>query len=93
MATYNLRQWFITDDGSPYIAPELRSPRLVGYRDDDPKQIITSSIVKAEGRTITTYSGSVYILQDIEPGYFQWLQDNNIPYHEDNPITLKGGSK
>ena len=54
---------------------------------------MTSSIVKAEGRTITTYSGSVYILQDIEPGYFQWLQDNNIPYHEDNPITLKGGSK
>lgn len=89
MATYHLYKWSVIPSRDPYIAPDLNPGVLVGHRADDPREITTSRIVKAEGRTITTLSGSVYILEDIDPDYLLWLNQNNIPYNHEQPITVK----
>ena len=90
MATYHLHKWSVIDcsKSDPYTAPELLRKQLAGVRDNEEKQVITSYIVKAEGRTITTYSGSVYILEEIAPEYLVWLRDNNINYDPENPVKV-----
>lgn len=89
MPTYRLRKWSVSYAGTPYDSPESIRISLRGYRNREKKPVLTSYIVKAEGRKITTYSGSIYILWDIDPDFLQWMKDNNIPYNEQAPITLK----
>lgn len=87
MATYHLHRWSVSGDA--YQAPEIASKYLCGYRDQEEKPIRSSAITKIDGRTITTYSGSVYILEDIDPEYRQWLEDNEIAYDPENPIYFR----
>ena len=90
MATYRLHKWSVESARDLWQAPELASIRLVGYRDDETEhRVITSPIVEINGKNITTYSGSVYILEDISPDYLQWMQDNGITFDPDNPIKDK----
>jgi hypothetical protein len=90
MATYHLHKWAVVnlyDD--PYRAPEINPPCLSGYRDQQEKRIRTSPIDKVDGRTITTKSGSVYILEDMDPEYKEWLDNNNVSFDPENPIKVK----
>lgn len=85
MTTYSLHNWCVTRD--LWQAPEVGGQRLKGYRNDEKlHRVITSPIVKVEGRNITTQSGSVYVLQEIDPDYLKWMQDNGIAYDPENPI-------
>ena len=86
MTTYHLYKWSVVSDNNPWHAPEQRTIQLAGFRDDQPKQIVTSSVVKIEGRNITTRSGSVYVLEDISAEYLDWMQENGITYDPNNPI-------
>lgn len=89
MATYHLHKWSVSEKADPFLAPEINPACLAGYRDDEDRPVVTSRIVKVDGRTITTYSGSVYILEDIDPDYLQWLQDNGHNYDPETPIKFK----
>jgi hypothetical protein len=91
-----LEKWSccFTDAENPYLAPECRTIRLQGKvyghpSFDDGSDVVTSRIVKTEGRTITTYSGSVYVLGEVEPGYREWLAKNRPNWDPENPITMK----
>lgn len=88
--TYNLYKWRVVPlYNKSYLAPEANPVCLSGYRNDETFPIKTSPIKKADGRQITTLSGSVYILEDIDVDYLSWCIDNNIDYNYDNPIKIK----
>jgi hypothetical protein len=89
MATYKLHRWAVVcsyDD--PYLAPEANPKCLTGFRDEETKEVITSPIVKMNGREMTTYSGSLYILEDVSPEYLQWMDDNGFEMDPNNPINV-----
>jgi hypothetical protein len=89
MATYHLYKWSIQGSFGPYSAPESIRPCLVGFRGEDAKRVITSHIVETNGREITTSSGSVYILEDIDPDYLKYLDASGRTYDPMNPIPMK----
>ena len=71
----------------PYLEFNSKYPKhLVGFRDKDTFRVITSPIVAASGKIITTNSGSKYLLQDISQDYRRWLEENNIEYNPDFPF-------
>lgn len=86
--------WSIIGNNNPYLAPELRSIFLHGIVDDHPRlgkniKMTSSRIVTAEGLTITTKSGSVYELGNVDPKYLEYLKENNIEFNPEQPITFK----
>jgi hypothetical protein len=87
---YKLHHWSIENnfDNNIYLAPEQCKTYLIGTRDTDNKMVKTSSISNVNGTTITTKTGSVYILGEIDPDYLKWMTDNHIPYNKDNPIKV-----
>jgi hypothetical protein len=89
MATYHLHRWSITDSGNPYTPPESVRRSLVGFRDDDKKKVVTSTFIAVNGREVTTQSGSVYILEDIDPEYLEFLHKNGWEYDPVNPIKIR----
>jgi hypothetical protein len=88
---YHLHYWSVQERANPYSAPEARKYKrsLSGYRDNEESKVITSSIVKINGRKIETSSGSTYILQQIDEEYLTWMNDNGFTYDPDNPIADK----
>ena len=67
-------------DYSPYLAPELLETCLRGgvynhLRHSDGKNVRTSRIIRVEGRTIYTYSGTAYQLGKINPQYRKFLKE------------------
>jgi hypothetical protein len=84
---YHLHRWSVV--GSAWVAPEAQTIRLSGFRNQEERKVVTSAVDKIDGRTITTASGSVYILEDIDPDYLNWMVDNNIKYDPDNPIKVR----
>jgi hypothetical protein len=88
MATYHLHRWSVIDT-DPYAAPEARKLRLRGYRDQDAKRVHTSMVVEVRGREVETYSGSIYILEDIDPDYLDFLEELGEVYDPENPIRVK----
>lgn len=88
MTTYYLHRWSVVG-GDPYRPPEENVIRLSGFRDQDERKINTSVIVGVNGREVTTYSGSVYILEDIDPDYLNFLNDTGKIYDPINPIKVK----
>jgi uncharacterized protein CbrC (UPF0167 family) len=89
MAEYHLHRWSVCSTGDPFQAPELHPKRLAGLRCEDDREIVTSSIVSIDGRRVTTYSGSVYILEEIDPEFLSWMQENNMEYDPENPIKVR----
>lgn len=89
MSTYHLFKWSVGMPDNNFMAPELRTIHLVGFRDKDSKRIRTSYIVSVKGCEVKTSSGSTYILEDIDLEYLQWLNDQGIDYDPDNPIKMK----
>jgi len=71
-----LEQWSIVFHGDLYKAPEQRIPRLLGavyghpiWPDGSLARTSPIDIVDAETETITTASGSVYELGEVDPAY------------------------
>ncbi len=89
MAEYHLHKWSVSSENDPWKAPEAQAKCLAGIRCEDDQQVVTSPIVSIEGRRVTTASGSVYILEDIDPDYVTWMKDNDIEYDPENPIRIK----
>jgi uncharacterized protein CbrC (UPF0167 family) len=87
MTTYYLKNWQVVLGDDPYRAPEAQTKHLQGIRNDG-KFVTTSAIVSAQGREITTYSGSVYILEEINPEYLNWILESGSYYSEDEPIRI-----
>lgn len=88
MTTYHLHRWSVRDMSSPYQAPELNYTCLSGFRDQKEQRIRTSRIVSVHGREVQT-ENSIYILEDIDPEYLQWMHDNGLQYDYDNPIKMR----
>lgn len=87
MATFHLYRWSVTGDS--YKSPEQAALRLSGFRDQDEKKVTTSVIVEVNGRKIMTYSGNVYILEDIDSDYLEFLDKTGETYDPENPIRIK----
>jgi hypothetical protein len=88
-ATYRLENWSVYSN--PYSAPEVRIICLDGQREGarGSEYIRTSAVVKVEGRTVTTSSGTVYILGTIDPTYLEWMRSQGLEYDEAQPIKVK----
>lgn len=90
-----LSEWSVTNSSdSPYAPPELAGKALVGVvighpRKIDGSRIKTSTIRTVEGRLVTTWSGTVYLLQDPCPEYREWLREHKPNWNPDRPIVLK----
>ena len=89
-----LKNWYVTGDpDDPYTAPERRSRRLVGqayghpnYKDGEP--IVTSVIVAAEGRKVTTKSREYTLEGPPESGYVEYLKQIGYTLDEENPVKI-----
>lgn len=88
METYHLHRWSLGVDNDPYLAPEARRRYLLGYREQDTKRIQTSYITSVNGREIRT-ENSIYILEEIDEEYLQWLNENGLTYDANEPIKLR----
>jgi hypothetical protein len=87
---YNLYRWSVSAIyDNPYAAPEAGFACLVGHRNNEERRVRTSAIVSVKGREVTTFSGSVYILQDIDQNYRKFLEENNLEYDPEDPIKLR----
>ena len=86
-----LENWFVKQalDDTGYKAPELCPACLAGEVYDHPKHedgklILTSAFVESdrENNTVTTKSGSVYTLGEVDPSYIKWLEtiDQTDPF-------------
>lgn len=89
MAEYHLHKWSVSSENDPWKAPEAQAKCLAGIRCEDELQVVTSAIVAIDGRRVTTSSGSVYILEDIDPEYVAWMEKNGIEYDPETPIKIK----
>ena len=84
---YKLENWSVVDiPNSPYVPPECKRKCLSGLCPERaqevyykiPKEfqeevIVTSPIHEINGKRITTRSGSIYILGEIDPKYVEYL--------------------
>jgi len=91
---YRLENWSVSTD-NPYYPPEAGRQYLAGNvyghpRFEDGHRILTSKPVKADGRLITTFSGSVYQLGKVSDDYLAWLTEHGFKFDEKNPIKFKG---
>ncbi len=80
----------------PFCAPELQGLTLVGTvkghpRKPDGHRVRTSSVQTAEGRVVTTQSGTVYLLKEPHPDYRTWLAEHRPDWDPENPIKMLGG--
>lgn len=86
--------WSVSEaSASVYTPPEARGHGLVGIvfghpTSDDGTRVRTSAIVDARGRRVTTASGTVYLLGEIDPTYAAYLRGIGRVVDEDEPITM-----
>jgi len=87
---YTLENWsvYVSPNDEYYTAPECIPRRLRGRRGD--VNVITSGIKSVEGRRVTTVSGNVYVLGEINPEYLAWMNENGLTYDKVNPIRVIG---
>lgn len=89
MNTYHLKDWSVCTDSDYYTPPECLNKYLVGFRVEDGKRVSTSHIMKVNGNRIETRSGNIYILEDINPDYKNWIDEQGMDFDPDNPIKIK----
>lgn len=86
-------------DADPYTAPEVQlsvQGKVYDHPDrPDGEGIITSPIRSFEGRTVTTYSGTVYELGQISEDFVRYCRDElyGPDWNPDpeNPLTPVAG--
>lgn len=97
--TIVLTNWWVLfkESSDPYVAPEMLKRCLAGYVTNHPrisngKLVETSSIVEANGRFITTSSGSIYYLDgNPDQKYLDWMKEQNYPFNSEDPIKIIKG--
>lgn len=83
----------------PFRAPEVGyNMRLCGdvyghprYPDGD--RVSTGAVVRVDGHTVETSSGSIYVLGEADPRYLSWLAEQGIPFDPERPIVVKARTK
>ena len=83
--------------GDPYQPPEIRGLVLWGVvtghpRKADGTRVTTSRIVAAEGRVVTTSSGTKYRLGRVSRRYARWCRDKGIRLDRRQPVRVRGRS-
>lgn len=86
-----LENWsVVTRD--PYSPPEYGiylAGSVYGHATrPDGQKITTSRIVEVNGRKVTTASGSIYEVGEVNPEYAKYLLEQGKPINPDNPIKL-----
>ena len=87
-----IENWsFVFKGDDAYMPPELSKQALHGevyghHRCEDGKSVLTSSVVHADGRKITTSSGTVYELGKPHEEYSRWCEERGRPIDPDNPF-------
>lgn len=71
---------------SPFDAPEL-PPSVQGLLPNG-RQIITSRVVRSEGRRVWTENGSEYELGEPDPKFIEWLASNDYQFDPEHPIRM-----
>lgn len=90
MATYHLHRWSVTElYDNPYLAPEANPKCLIGFRSPDNKRVRTSPVKEINGMHITTETGSVYILEDMDPDFRHWMEEEGIEWDPEHPLKMK----
>lgn len=73
---------------NPFVAPEVIDHlHVVGQIDG--KEKITSRLVTAVGRLVTTRTGSVYELGEPRPEFVEWCAKRGAPIDPAQPIKLR----
>lgn len=91
-----LKEWAVVlSYKNPFLPPEANPICLAGKvyghpRFDDGHSVRTSPVIGANGREISTESGSVYLLEGSpEQEYLDYLQSIGKEYDADNPIKTR----
>lgn len=94
MKTIRIENWGVVSspEVTPYTPPECITTSLSGevyghLRIPDGEFVVTSNIVKAEGRLVYTRSGSVYELGKVAARYEKEYPGRD--YEGEKPITFK----
>lgn len=90
-----IETWSVEYRGTPYLAPEAFRRCLVGTAYGHPEraaghEVMTSPIVSAKGRLVTTASGTIYELGEPSPAYLAWLKGKGIAFDPEAPIKVEG---
>ena len=100
MAAARLIDWEVVGQRTPYTAPEAMTAHLQGnvYNHPDPNVsdgdfVTTSEMVDSSGVTVTTKSGTKYILGTINDEYHKYIKDSGLKYDMLNPVKIKGEPK
>lgn len=51
--------------------------------------VMTSAVVRVDGRNVYTQSGSHYVLGDRHPKFVAWMEEQGLPFDPENPIRKK----
>lgn len=92
-----LKNWGVVSLMDEYQAPELSAARLKGnvYGDGrflEGEEIVTSPIACADGRNITTRTGTVYYLEGApDPAYLSYTSKCGHQYDPEKPIKIEKG--
>tara|TARA_R110000824_G_scaffold124513_1_gene283085 strand:- start:855 stop:1154 length:300 start_codon:yes stop_codon:yes gene_type:complete len=96
MSDTRIIDWEVVGNRTPYTAPEAMTAHLQGnvYNHPDPKVsngefVTTSRMVDSSGLTVTTASGTKYILGTINKAYLKYIKDSGLKYDPSNPIKMK----
>ena len=78
----------------PYLPPEFQTLHLQGVVTGHPlladgKHIVTSRIVRSEGRRVWTKSGTEYVLETYDPRWVAWMDENEIPFDPEAPVRVR----
>lgn len=104
---YKLENWSVVDvPNSPYVPPECKRKCLQGTCPERAREvyyklppeiqkdtILTSPIHEIQGKRITTRSGSVYILGEVDPNYVEFLHALGKELDLENPIKRIEGKE
>lgn len=78
----------------PYKSPEQNgmaiSGKVYGHPQFEPgERVVTSRIVKTEGRHVVTESGTTFFLGEIDPAYREHLREVKPDWDPENPVILR----
>ena len=96
MPAARIIDWSVVGQRTPYQAPETMTAHLQGYVYNHPDSdipngdfVITSEMVDSSGLTVTTDSGTKYILGIINEEYLKYIKDSGLKYDPSNPVKVK----
>lgn len=91
-----LKNWGCAESGDGYTPPEWRSLVLRGEvyghpNFEDGHRVMTSAIVSARGRLVTTKSREYLLDGPPDPAYVEYLNEIGYVFDPENPIKVRNG--